>query len=255
MKCSWCESELAEAHIFEEEIANQSYFATLYLCGDCKNKAQTEDMEQQAWWANLAMTHDEGMYPCMHPNEIEAVKKAINQRDIKYVFEYGSGGSTIFFPNQIHSEFFELWYSVEHNLWWWFHVKHILREHNIDNVIPILSPSSTGRWEEKHETLDEDEVIFKDYIETPLHYNISFDIFLVDGVARNGCLKVAADILPKGGCIILHDAEREDDYAEGLAYLEEKQFRPYTIVQTEIGNTVKKLIIYRKRRKIGVGYE
>ena len=48
---------------------------------------------------------------------------------------------------------------------------------------------------------------FKEYIEYPVQLD-RFDLILVDGRARNECLKRSGDLLRGNGILVLHDANR-----------------------------------------------
>ena len=82
--------------------------------------------------------------------------------------------------------------------------------YNTDCIHVAYAPSSTGRWDETEDTLDEDEVIFKKYVQYPIKREpFIYDIILVDGVARIGCLENIHKVSHDRTLVLLHDGERE----------------------------------------------
>lgn len=98
-------------------------------------------------------------------------------------FEWGSGWSTVFFPR-----FFPNaeWISVEHLAGY---VK-ILTPHLPPNAIILPRP------------------IHGNYVSDALNWvkGQPFDFVFVDGERRRDCLKMAAQILRKGGIVVKHDS-------------------------------------------------
>lgn len=125
------------------------------------------------------------------------------------VFEWGSGGSTLFFSNRVQSLL-----SVEHEQKWYEIVVDVLSQKNITNVELILIEP-----ERIHSSANTDEFIsfsidypgysFKNYVEIIAKYpNNSFDLIVVDGRARNSCLNLARDKVKPGGYLLLDNADR-----------------------------------------------
>ena len=131
----------------------------------------------------------------------------------KRVFEYGSGGSTLFWLSNgakcVSIEHNQKWYELMHP-----HFEGIDR---IDYRLVLPEPS------ENKETLDiadpymyfSDDVMFSEcnfrkYVcqIDPFPDNI-FDIVLVDGRARPSCIKHASKKVRIGGLIILDNSDRE----------------------------------------------
>ena len=93
------------------------------------------------------------------------------------VFEWGSGGSTVFFSSLVKS-----WVSYEHDPEW---IKKVQKE-MVGNTRVVLVK------EKKH------------YINPEGRY----DFILIDGLHRKECLHKAMTMLKPGGSILLHDSER-----------------------------------------------
>jgi len=130
------------------------------------------------------------------------------------VFEYGTGGSTLFFARKVREVF-----SVEHNRLWYERVLDKLKDSNYKNCHielqePVHDPfninrnpgapdSYTSSNEEYHGKCFKNYVM---YIENfPDSY---FDLILIDGRARPSCFKHAVKKVKHGGFIILDDAQR-----------------------------------------------
>lgn len=130
------------------------------------------------------------------------------------IFEWGSGGSTLFFAEKAKSII-----SVEYNSNWAEKIKNQAFREKYNNVSLIFMPPDNFR-EGGYGGNQDVEVyspeskslfigkIFIEYAKTILNYpDSSFDIILVDGEARKGCLIHSMPKIKKGGMIILDDSE------------------------------------------------
>jgi hypothetical protein len=129
-----------------------------------------------------------------------------------YVYEYGSGGSTIFFSRRVKKVI-----SLEHDVVWANEVESFLKKNNLQNVQLRLISS------DEHISFCPDKVAdpdanmsqfvsasFSDYVTSIDDYpDEYFDIILIDGRARPSCLKRSIPKVKIGGYIILDDADRE----------------------------------------------
>ncbi|TKJ38123.1 MAG: hypothetical protein CEE38_05025 [Planctomycetes bacterium B3_Pla] len=130
------------------------------------------------------------------------------------VFEYGSGGSTVFFAQRVKQVV-----SVEHNPQWYQVVERTLYELEISNVEYILKepekadregdcsdPSSySSGFQNKF-----DRMSFCEYTKVIDNYpDAYFDLVLVDGRARPSCIMHAAKKVRQGAIIILDNSDRE----------------------------------------------
>lgn len=115
------------------------------------------------------------------------------------VFEWGSGGSTLFLSSKVK----EL-VSIEHNRDWYEKVSKKLKEIEATNCSYNLIENSSGSDE---------------YVNSIEKYpNNYFDLIVVDSEVRNTCLAKAKDKTKPGGHIILDNSEREE-YKEGMNFL------------------------------------
>lgn len=159
----------------------------------------------------------------------EKIRNIVNKDSI--VFEWGSGGSTIYFSKRVKQII-----SVEHNKEWFDLVESKLEQINHKNYkYTLIEPTLINSLVDNNKVFiskDPDYLnfYFKDYCnainEYPDNY---FDIIVVDGRARNGCLSNSFNKLKKGGIIILDNSEREE-YNYGKTFLrdckEEKFYGP-----------------------------
>jgi hypothetical protein len=101
--------------------------------------------------------------------------------DEKYIFEYGSGFSTLYFRNR--SAYVT---SVEDNHVW-------------KDRIEAISPPTR-----------QSQILLRegsDYVNAPLTFEHTFDLIVVDGSFREECVKVAIQALSNNGIIILDNSD------------------------------------------------
>lgn len=128
------------------------------------------------------------------------------------VFEYGSGGSTLFYAKHCAKVV-----TAEHDAEWGQLVQKTLDEQKISNVT-LLSVT-----EQKAETPEEADQLegygseyqhyagssFKNYVNTLLDYpKHEFDLIIVDGRSRCAGMRTAVERIAPGGMIIVDNAER-----------------------------------------------
>lgn len=135
-------------------------------------------------------------------------------------FEYGSGGSTLFFGKRVGRHI-----AIEHNREWYETVKKRLERENLTNVNLIHAPL---------QTVDE-----QSYAATIDRFPGPFDMILIDGHDRNGCIFMAKARVAKGGYIILDDSDRPEyaEALEALASFERKDFRGLGPINAYISET------------------
>lgn len=140
------------------------------------------------------------------------------------VFEWGSGGSTLFFADRARAVV-----SVEHDPEWHRLVENALEAEALTNVDLILVEPSPEPL-----PADAREDVPQGYASTSPEYqgrqffayctkihetgNEPFDIVFVDGRARGSCVYEAISWVKPGGWLIVDDSDR-DEYAEALALL------------------------------------
>jgi len=145
----------------------------------------------------------------------------------KRVFEYGSGGSTLYWLKRGASVV-----SIEHNLEWYEFLKPVLPDgasidyrliapeiiegdQCLDPSFPDTYVSSDQRYIGYH---------FRRYVQIidtfPDQY---FDIILIDGRSRPSCIKHAISKVVPGGILIVDNAERDYYYSHTMTYLQKSR--------------------------------
>lgn len=184
--------------------------------------------------------------PWLNFKTIRFLKKYL-KKDMK-IFEYGSGGSTLFFAERTKEVI-----SVEHDREFYKNLQRKIKEKNYNNINYILkepeisintsiifyssfSDSYKGMSFEKYVRVIE---------EFPDNY---FDIVLIDGRARNGCMKFAYRKVKKYGLIILDNAERKryktgiKNYLTGLKIIRFYGIGPFETIPWETDIFIKREI-------------
>jgi len=142
----------------------------------------------------------------------------------KRVFEYGSGGSTLFWLNHGAE-----CVSVEHNPDWYKLMHHRLKGMDrIDYRLVLPEPADDKKVRDIADPnlyLSEDVLSlgynFRNYVcqIDPFPDNF-FDVVMIDGRARPSCIMHSADKVKKRGFLILDNADRVYYTARTIEYLE-----------------------------------
>ena len=143
-------------------------------------------------------------------NYMQGYLRRMDKNQVK-VFEYGSGGSTLFFLKYSSQVI-----SVEHDEEWHIQVTSVILKNNLTNLVSLLIKPE---YSMSNETLDISNPtyysssitnsLFKNYVSAIDKYDDeSFDIVLVDGRSRPSCLLHSLKKVKKGGLLVLDNAER-----------------------------------------------
>jgi predicted O-methyltransferase YrrM len=155
----------------------------------------------------------------MDPVEASQLKAILESLAPRSCLEWGAGGSTQTLLATC--PFIEQYVSVEHNHAWHDRVKAAVSDprlslHFVAADLPLLSPKPSQKeieaWDLRAE-LEPD--VMASYVGLPRTLGRPFDFILVDGRARNFCVKEGYALLRSGGVIVVHDAQREE-YRETL---------------------------------------
>jgi len=136
----------------------------------------------------------------MSYREIELVEELLDGLRPVSCLEWGAGYSTLFFPERLSNQ--AKWISVEHNKDWAGQIRDLKPCPRVDihhvsaNHFPWTDDQNDGAYSD-----------LRDYIEYPEKF-APYDFILVDGRARNACVRRAYDFLSPDGIIVLHDANR-----------------------------------------------
>lgn len=127
------------------------------------------------------------------------------------VFEFGSGGSTLFFAFRVKEV-----YGVEHDQRWADKLNVEVSKHGLTNCHVSFCPSEkniaygdASNPEDYISTLYPN-ARFEAYAKTILQFpNDHFDLVSVDGVARPSCIYHALSKVKPSGCLLVDDSERK----------------------------------------------
>ncbi|RYY20032.1 MAG: hypothetical protein EOO04_20820 [Chitinophagaceae bacterium] len=131
------------------------------------------------------------------------------------VFEYGSGGSTLFWAART-----KFVVSVEHDKSWYLTLTEELQKRRIENVNYLLiEPIPDNAFSEKSPANPHDYISdnaqykgtnFEAYVKKIDEFeDHSFDIIIVDGRARTSCMLHAMKKIKPSGYLILDNSERD----------------------------------------------
>jgi hypothetical protein len=167
-----------------------------------------------AWFEHLASARNSisDKMPWLSFGAIEYLKKII-EPDMQ-VFEYGSGGSTLFWASRVKQVV-----SIEHDKAWFDKLQDYFIRNKIKNVkYELVAPEVDHRNVPAHfnnpndyVSADENfagksfELYAKKIDEYPDEY---FDIIIVDGRARPSCILHAIKKVKQGGHLIVDNSER-----------------------------------------------
>ena len=140
------------------------------------------------------------------------------------VFEYGSGGSTIWFAKRVAEVV-----SVEHDKEWLELVVGKLKKEGLKNARLILKSAKKSTEKGKYEyfrSTKEVGMSFKDYVLAIDSFaDQYFDLVVVDGRARVACIRQAYSKVKPGGYLVLDNSERKD-YHEAFLFMKRRaQYR------------------------------
>ncbi len=146
------------------------------------------------------------------------------------VFEYGAGGSTLFFARRVSKVI-----AVEHDPAWAAQVQAALAAEQLGNAsIQVVLPEADPAWKGKDPADPASGIStavayrgmsFRNYAGVLDRWPDSlFDVIMVDGRARPACVHHALPKVKPGGLLILDNAERPH-YQPALVRLREQGWR------------------------------
>lgn len=150
------------------------------------------------------------MKPWMSDEEIATIQKYLNPNQT--FFEWGSGGSTLYF-----SKFVKQYISVEYDIRWYSLINNdILSSTKLNNISylyckpdnPIIFPAWKGNTDD-----------FISYINIVDNINIKkYDIVLIDGRCRVECAKKILNFIDNNSIVFVHDFIQRQRYKSILEY-------------------------------------
>lgn len=205
------------------------------------------------WMRNYGKISLDSAYPWLTLPAINYLKKITKPGML--VFEYGSGGSTLFFAKTVDKVI-----TIEHDPSWGKKVEQAVKDRGYYNVkIDIIQPhynnsslvldtSDPNSYFSGDENLSKYK--FDDYVKSidkyPDHY---FDIILIDGRARASCIKKAVSKINKNGYIILDDAEREYYLKQAKEFIKSYQTKKFPGLAMNSESLFSKITVFFYARK------
>ncbi len=130
------------------------------------------------------------------------------------VFEYGSGGSTIFFSNRVKKVI-----SIEHDKSWYKVVLKKIKKENLTNCKIFLYEPQLNFLKKFNNHMSKkfssdfktyNGINFKNYVTSINKYpDNNFDFVFIDGRARASCIVAAIPKIKIGGYLMLDNSERK----------------------------------------------
>ena len=158
--------------------------------------------------ANRSAIKDE--VPWITFEAMEWLENFMTQGKNMSVFEYGSGGSTIYFKRRV-----EALISVEHNPEWFQIVSSNMPKNSSQNKFllfeaePITNGNSNFADPRSFSSSEYPNMSFYSYVNSINEFpDKSFDLVFIDGRARSSCMLNARSKVKPGGYIMLDNSER-----------------------------------------------
>ncbi len=144
---------------------------------------------------------------------IDFLKSNLNKNSL--VFEYGGGGSTLFFAGRSKNVT-----TVEHNKEWFTILDDVVKKKSISNWNGLLIEADKKDLFAHADKANPDHYSsgdkasagynYKDYVSAIDRYDYNyFDLVSVDGRSRSSCIKHAIPKIKKGGFLLLDNSDRE----------------------------------------------
>lgn len=192
--------------------------------------------------------------PWMSFDAIDYLKNYLKNISGAHLFEYGSGGSTLFWLTQGAKVV-----SIEHDpLWYALVNKYTGQTEDLD--YRLIEPEFRGRdWEKTSDAANPDDYAtadeklrnysFRQYVRQidsfPDNY---FDIIIIDGRSRPACIKHSVSKVAPGGVVVLDNADRS--YYLEIAYMYLSDFFSYSCIGvTPVVDFPSNTTIYKKNDK------
>ncbi len=173
------------------------------------------------WTLSVLLKHTGYKYtlPWLCFPAVKWLKKNLKKNMV--VFEWGSGGSTIFIAKRVKKLI-----SIEHSYNWYKITKYALMENKISNCNLLLKTKNYSSTIKK----------FPDNF---------FDLIFIDGIERNQCVKEAIPKIRKNGFIMLDNTDKEE-FSSGIELLKDWKRKDFFGLVTFV-KSCGKTSIWKKR--------
>lgn len=157
----------------------------------------------------------------------EWLEELLIQNKQMVVFEYGSGGSTLFFLRRV-----KKLVSIEHDPEWYHFVSYILIKNSLSCEYLLLEPEALSDVSTDYTdpysfaSAEYPKLSFYRYVNSINAFpDKSFDLVFIDGRARPSCILNARNKVKLGGFLILDNSERNHySFAKNLIEWEQTNF-------------------------------
>lgn len=157
--------------------------------------------------------------PWMKYREIGIIEELLSVLRPLRVLEWGAGYGTLHFARFLPAQ--ALWTAVEHDPEWAERIRRLRTDPRVR--IHAIQPEAED-WGARHK--DGSYADFRTYVDFPAR-SAPYDFILIDGRAREACLRSAHELLTPGGVAVLHDANRSIPRPPHGAFRSEAEFRDY----------------------------
>ena len=152
--------------------------------------------------------------PWMRPFEEDIIRDLLRAQQPMRCLELGGGMSTLQFPDLLPAK--ATWLTIEHDAAWTSDLRALVTRPGVTvRHVPPDDPGFSG---------DGDEKSFASYLAAG-DRDGPFDLVFIDGRARAAAVARSAGILAPGGCVVLHDANRDAYLGSRSIYQYELLFR------------------------------
>jgi len=192
--------------VLKETYKASIHYPEYFSCGETLK-------DFRVWWKSLNPKNNSLLdaSPWISFTVIKFLDKYLKS-DMK-VFEYGSGGSTLFFAKRV-----EKVVSIEHHKLWFEKVNQYLKELKLANIkYNLFEPENDPDFHKKNiadpgdyisDDQDSVEKNYEKYVKSIDQFpDAYFDVVSIDGRARPSCCKHALPKIKKGGYLIFDNVE------------------------------------------------
>lgn len=152
--------------------------------------------------------------PWMRPFEEDIIRDLLRAQQPMRCLELGGGMSTLQFPDLLPAG--ATWLTIEHDATWAAALAGMVTRPGVTvRHVPPDDPGYVG---------DGDQKSFASYLSAG-DRDGPFDLIFIDGRARAAAVERATGILAPGGCVVLHDANRDAYLGSRSIYQYELLFR------------------------------